>query len=106
MDRSRTVQSTLSTVHHDRLTHEFFDLQISKELPSSTVGEQICVKPIAHLVMCSIDRQAGRDISSQFKSAINDLNTLIEHVESFADWWGDMTIRLTNLEETLPNVKV
>ena len=56
--------------------------------------------------MCSTGRRADWDVLSQFESAINDLNTLIKHINSFVDWWGNMTIRLANLEETLPQVKV
>jgi hypothetical protein len=40
--------------------------------------------------------------NGQFQNAIHDLETLIQHVGSFVDCWGDMNMSLINLKEILP----
>lgn len=44
------------------------------------------------------------DVLSHFKSATDDLNTLIQRVGCFVDWWGDMNTSLANLETVLPQI--
>lgn len=44
------------------------------------------------------------DVLSHFKCATDDLNTLIQHVSCFVDWWADMNTNLANLETVLPQI--
>ncbi|KIM73973.1 hypothetical protein PILCRDRAFT_715328 [Piloderma croceum F 1598] len=54
----------------------------------------------------TLSSQTDKNVLAQFLQASNDLGSLIHNVGSFVDWWGDMNMSLTNLEEMLPQVKV
>lgn len=43
---------------------------------------------------------------SQFKRVTDDLNTLIQQVSCFVNWWGDINTGLANLEDVLPQIRV
>jgi len=47
-----------------------------------------------------------KDVLAQLQKASDDLGYLIQNVGSFVNWWGDMNMSLSNLEEILPQVRV
>jgi hypothetical protein len=52
------------------------------------------------------DRDILTAVLSQFKRVTDDLNTLIQQVGCFVDWWGDVNASLANLERILPQIRV
>ena len=50
--------------------------------------------------------QTDEDAVSQIARASDDLNTLVQQVGSFVDWWHNMNMSLANLETILPHVRL
>jgi hypothetical protein len=73
--------------------------------------QSVCRSPFTRYILLHgfcvpTDSETEKDAWCQFARARDDLNTLIGYVGSFVDWWGDMNMRLTNLEEILSTVRV
>ncbi|KIM73979.1 hypothetical protein PILCRDRAFT_14796 [Piloderma croceum F 1598] len=63
-------------------------------------------KILKDIPLGALSSETDKNNLAQFLQASDDLGSLIHNVGSFVNWWGDMNMSLTNLEEIQPQVRV
>lgn len=68
--------------------------------------------PIYPFILCltifleiTNDRSGLQNVLGQLQKVNGDLETLLGHVGSFVDWWGDMKQSLHHLEMVIPKIR-